>query len=55
MGWPPEINEVVPNAHDAYGVHEKLGSYSLNLDHRDGGDKARLFRGVLGLTAADVD
>ncbi len=55
MGWPPEINEVVPNAHAAYGVDDKLGTYSLNLDHRDGGAKAGLFRSVLGLTAADVD
>jgi hypothetical protein len=25
------------------------------LDHRDGGEKARLFRGVLGITDADVE
>lgn len=55
MPWPPQIGEALPRGGDAYGVHEKLTSYSLNLDHRDGGDKARLFRGVLGLTAADVD
>jgi hypothetical protein len=53
--WPPTIGEPLPNAEDAYGVHEKLASYSLDLGHRDGAAKARVFRGVLGLTAADVD
>jgi hypothetical protein len=55
VSWPPDVGEIVPNAHDAFGVHEKLTSYSLNVDHRDGADKARVFRSVLGLTASDVE
>ena len=55
MSWPPPIGEPLRLANDAYGVNEKLVSYSLNLDHRDGGPKARLFRSILGITAADVD
>ena len=27
----------------------------MNLDHRDGADKARVFRSVLGLKASDVE
>jgi hypothetical protein len=54
VSWPPDVGEIVPNAHDAFGVHEKLLSYSLNRDHRDGADKARVFLGVLGLTADHV-
>lgn len=55
MSWPPDVGEIVPNAHDAFGVHQKLMSYSLNRDHRDGGDKARVFRGVLGLRRATFE
>jgi hypothetical protein len=55
MTWPPEIGEPLPRAEDAWGVLEKLASYSLDLDHRDGGHKARVFRAVLGITAADVE
>ena len=55
MIWPPEIGELLPHAEDAWGVLEKLASYSLDLDHRDGGHKARVFRAVLGITATDVD
>jgi hypothetical protein len=53
--WPPEIGELVPRAEDAWGILEKLVSYSLDRDHRDGGHKARVFRAVLGITATDVD
>jgi hypothetical protein len=55
VSWPPQIGELLPHAEDAWGVREKLSSYSLDLDHRDGGHKARVFRAVLGITAADVD
>jgi uncharacterized protein DUF6883 len=36
-------------------VRDKLARYSLDLEHRDGGPKAVLFRAALGITAADVD
>jgi hypothetical protein len=55
VSWPPRVGEIVPIAYGAFGVHEKLMSYSLNRDHRAGADKARVFRGVLGLTADDVE
>jgi hypothetical protein len=53
--WPPQIGELLPRAEDAWGILEKLASYSLDLDHRDGGHKARVFQAVLGITATDVD
>jgi hypothetical protein len=40
-----EIGELLPQADDAYGVHEKLRRYSLNFDHTVGGPKARALRG----------
>jgi len=55
VSWPPQIGELLPRAQDAFGVHEKLASYSLNLQHSDGGHKAVLFAAVLDITAADVD
>lgn len=55
MSWPPEAGDFIPHADDAFGVHEKLLAYSLNRDHRDGGEKARVFRSVLGLTQTDVE
>ena len=54
MTWPPEIGDLLPNAGYAWGVQEKLASYSLDPGHRDGGHKARVFRAVLGITASDV-
>lgn len=45
----------MPNAHEAVGVHEKLRTYSLNRAHRDGREKARAFRSMLGLTQADIE
>jgi hypothetical protein len=55
MAWPPKIGELLPRADDAYGVHQKLLTYSLDPDHPDGGHKARLFRRHLGITAADIE
>lgn len=55
MSWPPQIDELLPRAEDAYGVHEKLVGYSLNRDHADGRHKAVLFKAVLDIAAADVD
>lgn len=55
VAWPPKIGELLPGAEDAYGVHEKLLTYSLDPDHPDGGHKARLFRRQLEITAADLE
>lgn len=55
MSWPPQIGEFLPRAQDAYGVHEKLAGYSLNLEHADGHHKAVVFEAVLDIAAADVD
>jgi hypothetical protein len=53
--WPPKIAEPLPNADDAYGVHEKLARYSLKVGHEDGGPKAAAFARILGITAADLE
>ncbi len=45
----------MPNATEAVGVHHKLRTYSLDREHRDGGEKARAFRSLLGLTLSDID
>jgi hypothetical protein len=50
MGWPPRVGELLPRADEAFGVREKLRDYSLNIDHEDGGPKARGFREILGIT-----
>ena len=55
MSWPPNVGDPLPRAAEAYGITEKLVSYSLNLDHRDGGPKAKGFGQILGITLADVD
>jgi hypothetical protein len=53
--WPPEPGDLIPNACEAVGVHKKLRTYSLDRAHRDGSDKAKTFRSVLGVTQADVE
>lgn len=55
MTWPPQSGSPLPNADRAYGVHEKLAAYSLNLDHVGGGRKAEGFARVLAVTLADLD
>ena len=55
MHWPPQTGELIPNAGEAYGISERLTTYALNLSHRDGRHKARVFRAVLGIAAADVE
>ena len=55
MGWPPESGELLPRAAEATGVRDKLSRYSLNLEHGEGGPKARAFERVLGITIADLD
>lgn len=55
MSWPPAIQEPLPRAQDAYGIHEKLLGYSLNTEHEVGSHKARVFRSALGITGDHVD
>ncbi|BAW96680.1 hypothetical protein NIES970_16190 [[Synechococcus] sp. NIES-970] len=45
----------VPNAENATIDIRKLRDYCLNLDHKDGKHKARLFRSQLGITDQDAD
>lgn len=45
--------EKLPGAEDAVIPPEKLYGYALNLDHPDGGPKARNFRDLLGILATD--
>jgi hypothetical protein len=55
MTWPPQPGELLPRAAEAVGVREKLVGYSLDMDHRRGGPKARGFQRILGITIGDVD
>ena len=55
MPWPPIVGDRLPRAAEAFGITEKLVTYSLNLDHRSGGPKAKGFQQILGITLADVD
>ena len=55
MTWPPQSGEPLPDADRAYGVREKLGRYSLRLDHPDRGRKAEGFARVLAITADDLE
>jgi hypothetical protein len=53
--WPPIVGDRLPRAAEAFGITEKLVTYSLNIDHVDGGPKAKGFEQILGITLADVD
>jgi len=55
MSWPPRVGELLPRGAEAVGVHHKLETYSLVLDHTDGGPKAFRFQRLLGITHRDVD
>ena len=45
----------MPNPHKAVVEIEKLRDYSLNLTHRVGGPKARVFKAALDLTGQEAD
>ncbi len=45
----------MPRAEDAFGVHEKLATYSLAPEHSSGGPKARRFAVLLDIGVNDVD
>lgn len=55
MPWPPIVGDRLPRAAEAFGITEKLVTYSLKLDHPKGGAKAKGFAQILGITLADVD
>jgi hypothetical protein len=45
----------LPNLEKAIIPEAKLSGYCLNLEHKDGKHKARVFRAALGLTAENSD
>jgi hypothetical protein len=45
----------VPRAAESYGVQVKLETYSLDVNHKKGGPKARGFERILGITLEDID
>lgn len=45
----------LPNFQKALIPESKLSGYCLNLEHKDGQHKARVFRSALGLTAENSD
>ncbi len=45
----------LPNFQKAIIPESKLSGYCLNLEHKDGKHKARVFRAALGLTAENSD
>lgn len=53
--WPPQVGALLPRGAQAFGIHDKLESYSLNRAHNDGGPKARGFERILGITIDDID
>jgi hypothetical protein len=54
MGWPPQVGELLPRAEEATGVRYKLATYSLAIDHRDGGPKAQAFAAILGISQHSI-
>jgi hypothetical protein len=46
---------VLPRGAEAVGVRRKLATYSLAMDHEDGGPKAYLFKHLLGITLVDIE
>lgn len=55
MWWPPRLAKPLPRAADAVGVHHKLETCSLVLEHTKGGPKAVRFAHLLSITHRDVD
>jgi hypothetical protein len=53
--WPPRVGDLLPRGAEAFGVRDKLESYSLNRAHKDGGPKARGFERILGIAIDDID
>lgn len=53
MSWPPQTGELLPEAENAYGVHDKLARYSLKPGHVK--RKADAFAHALAVTADDLE
>ncbi len=49
------MGELLPHAADAFGLRYKLETYSLAVNHKDGGPKARGFDLILGITIDAID
>lgn len=54
MGLPPQVGELLPRADEAEGVRYKLATYSLAINHRDGGPKAQAFASILGISQNSI-
>jgi hypothetical protein len=52
---PSDQGGLVPRAAEAFGVRVKLATYSLDVNHKKGGPKARGFERILGITIEDID
>jgi hypothetical protein len=53
--WPPQVGGLLPRASEAFGVHDKLARYSLDLTNQVGGPKAKGFERILGITIDAID
>ncbi|HWY19530.1 MAG TPA: hypothetical protein VNY27_12580 [Solirubrobacteraceae bacterium] len=52
---PPAVGEPLPRAAEALGIRDKLETYSLDVNHKSGGPKARGFERILGITIMHID
>ncbi len=52
---PPVVGDLLPRGAEAFGVRRKLEAYSLDINHDDGGPKARGFERILGITIDAID
>lgn len=55
VSWPPRVGELLPHGETAFGVREKLTTYTLDTLHKVGGPKAKGFQRVLAITLEDID
>lgn len=55
MDWAPKVGELLPYAEEAIGVRRKLRDSSLDPDRPAGGNKARGFELILGITLDSID
>jgi len=53
--WPPQDGQPLPRATEAFGVHIKLETYSLDPMNAAGAPKARGFQMILGITLEHID
>jgi hypothetical protein len=51
----PAVGELLPRAPEAFGVREKLATYSLDPTNDAGAPKARGFELILGITIEALD